>query len=124
MPLRLVIIAGPNGSGKSSLTDHGKLESYGLSLPELYINPDQIAKEMANADPTANEWDAWQKARALRVECRERRLSFTVETVLSHPSTLLDIRECRAAGYVACVRRAFCASVRFTRAILRRSSAR
>ena len=38
---RLVIFAGPNGSGKSTITEIIKKNNF---LPELYLNPDVIAK--------------------------------------------------------------------------------
>lgn len=90
----LTIIAGPNGSGKSTLTDFGQLQRYGVELPSNYINPDNLARELAGNDRLA-----WTRARDLRSEYRNRRISFAFETVFSHPSTLIDIIECRKAGY-------------------------
>lgn len=99
--LRVVLIAGPNGSGKSTLTR--QLPSSGIVLPERYINSDDIARAMQAAAPEVpqeqrNE-DAFRQARQLRQAYREERVSFAFETVLSHPSTLIDMQKLRAAGY-------------------------
>ena len=56
---RLFIIAGPNGSGKSSVTI--KLNKRHL-LPDLYINPDDIAKEINSSDPGSVQIAAGRKA--------------------------------------------------------------
>lgn len=96
---KLVIIAGPNGSGKSTLTDRGNLSQFGVSIPEKYINPDEITKDIQENDIIKRNREGWLQARRLREEYREKRISFAFETVFSHPSTLLDMYECQKAGY-------------------------
>jgi len=95
------IIAGPNGSGKSTLTD--QFREYGISLPETYINPDVIARHLLeqNPDLLPEDWNqrAFEEGRRLRQEYREQGISFTLETVFSHPSGLLDLQKLHEARY-------------------------
>ena len=77
---RLVIIAGPNGSGKSTLTR--KLYEHHL-LPDLYINPDDIAKEINSSDPGSVQIAAGRKAVKLRESYLASGKSFAMETTLS-----------------------------------------
>jgi predicted ABC-type ATPase len=103
IPPKLVIIAGPNGSGKSTLTSHGRLAECGLSLPDNYINADDIARESHESDEYIRDREAWRTARQLRAEYRGRGESFAFETVFSHPSTLLDMYFCKKAGYAVTI---------------------
>jgi predicted ABC-type ATPase len=97
-----VIVAGPNGSGKSVLTREGR-SHLAFSLPDKYINADEIAQtflaEMPDASASDREQAAFYRARELRSRYREEGNSFAFETVLSHPSTLIDMRKSRAIGY-------------------------
>ena len=103
----LVIIAGPNGSGKSSLTRDGRLTQNGIAFPERYINADDIAKgfeqTMSGVPQVERERAAFREARTLRQTYREDGKSFAFETVFSHPSTLMDMRKCRNAGFAVTV---------------------
>lgn len=102
MTPRLLLFAGPNGSGKSTLTTPEILAYYQIPL-ERYLNADDIARTLRETRPELpqeeREREAFREARQLRRFYREDRLSFAFETVFSHPSTLLDMRECRAAGF-------------------------
>ena len=98
---QLVLIAGPNGSGKSTVT--ARLAEFGISLPANYINADDIARSLADTHPDTPQVEreriAFRQARELRRTYREQKQSFAFETVFSHPSTLLDMLQCRAAGF-------------------------
>jgi len=96
-----VIIAGPNGSGKTTLI--ASLPEYGISIPDLSINPDVIERHLREKAPDDLSSDvsrmAFHGGRRLRQEYREKRVSFVLETVFSHPSGLLDLQRLRDAGY-------------------------
>lgn len=102
MKPRLLIFAGPNGSGKSTLTTPAMLERFGISR-EHYINADEIAKLHEEISPSQSqeqrERHGFQKARVMRQAYRAQGESFAFETVFSHPSTLLDMQLCKAAGF-------------------------
>ena len=102
MKPRLLIFAGPNGSGKSTLTTPAMLERFGISR-EHYINADEIAKLHEEISPSQSQEQreryGFQKARAMRQAYRALGESFAFETVFSHPSTLLDMQLCKAAGF-------------------------
>lgn len=99
---RLLLFAGPNGSGKTTITTPETLAYYQIPL-ERYLNADDIARSLTEARPDLlqeeREREAFRQARQLRWSYREEGLSFAFETVFSHPSTLLDIQQCRAAGF-------------------------
>ncbi|MCX6368949.1 MAG: zeta toxin family protein [Armatimonadetes bacterium] len=109
MKPRLLIFAGPNGSGKSTLTTAAMLDHFGITDriygagPRFYINADEIAVYLAENFPEMSqeerEQNAFRRARWLRLNYRLLRQSFAFETVFSHPSTLLDMQLCKAAGF-------------------------
>lgn len=78
----LIIIAGPNGSGKTSVTQ--KFLHHEWADGTIYINPDQIAKDMFG---DWNDSDAVLKAAnycsELREKCLAEKKSFVFETVFS-----------------------------------------
>lgn len=89
------MVAGPNGSGKTTLTDF--LRSNEIDLGR-YINPDEIAAVLSGAyDDRVRA--AQRIADQQRLDSLARRLSFTFETVMSHPSKLDFFEDCRTAGY-------------------------
>jgi predicted ABC-type ATPase len=97
---RVVVIAGPNGSGKSTLTQQlraGLDEE--LLLPDLYLNPDELAAQLRREGVGEPEMTAFHEARRLRQVYRERAVSFAFETVFSHPSGIVDLCRLRASGY-------------------------
>lgn len=99
---RLLLFAGPNGSGKSTLTTPQTFSHFGIA-PDQYINADDIASRLADEMPDVPQVEreriAFRRARALRATLRQEGASFAFETVFSHPSTLLDMQECRTAGF-------------------------
>ena len=97
-PSRCVIFAGPNGSGKSSLVRSFFADPL-LDVPHRFINADDIARDLTNGSQLDKEKAAFRQARQLREDFRVAGLSFSFETVFSHPSTLLDLIKLRAAGY-------------------------
>lgn len=68
-----------------------------------YINADDIARQLLverpDLLPEDREREAFRRARSLRQIYRDEGASFAFETVFSHPSTLLDMAKCRAAGF-------------------------
>ena len=80
------IVAGPNGSGKTSIVKKGIIQSQ-LSTRLMQINPDDIAIQIGNSQPSLNSNDvsllAARQSDALVDKCIEERKSFLVETVLS-----------------------------------------
>ena len=93
---RLVIIAGPNGSGKSSVTI--RLNKRRL-LPDLYINPDDIAKEINSSDTGNVQIAAGREAVKLRESYLASGKSFAMETTLSGVSEISFIKKAIAHGY-------------------------
>jgi predicted ABC-type ATPase len=98
----LLLFAGPNGSGKSTVTTPATLARFGI--PEnRYINADDIARRLVAEQPDTlqeeRERIAFRQARDRRRTYREGGISFAFETVFSHPSTLLDMAKCQAAGF-------------------------
>lgn len=92
----MLMIAGPNGSGKSTLT--AQLINDGHDLGE-YINPDEIAATLAITDPVDRARSAQEIADKMRLDCVERGVSFSFETVMSHPSKVEFLKHCRSRGY-------------------------
>jgi predicted ABC-type ATPase len=96
----LVFLAGPNGAGKSTFF---KAYLQALALP--FINADEIAKRLREAEPPnpAEGLDrlAFQAAEDLRNSFLEGRLSFCTETVFSDPGgAKLDfLRRAHDFGY-------------------------
>jgi len=102
----VIIFAGPNGSGKTSLID--EVRNTGLAalgdvfpVPEYFINPDQVAKDLEGEFATQEERDIAAQARgiALRKKAIDARRSFAYETVMSHPTRLNEIIQLKEQGY-------------------------
>jgi predicted ABC-type ATPase len=91
----LLVLAGPNGSGKSTLTDY--LIKAGVDCGE-YINPDVIAAALDAPEPQRS-----RRAQAIadyhRDRCLSSRLSFSFETVMSHPSKVDIMIRAVDSGY-------------------------
>jgi predicted ABC-type ATPase len=94
-PPFLLVVAGPNGSGKTTLTD--QLRADGVNFGR-YINPDDIAKTL-----DGRYEDRVRQAQALadtaRSECIAGQVSFSFETVMSHPSKIEVLRAAKAKGF-------------------------
>lgn len=91
----LLVCAGPNGSGKSTLTDY--LIEAGIDFGE-YINADQIAASLDVAEPSRSK-QAQAIADFQRERCLTSRLSFSFETVMSHPSKVEFMVRADDTGY-------------------------
>ena len=94
----LIIIAGPNGSGKTSITQ--KFLHHEWAEGTLYINPDQIAKDMFG---DWNNSDAVIKAAnycsELRENCIRNKISFVFETVFSAQDKIDFVIRAKQAGF-------------------------
>lgn len=90
-----MVLAGPNGSGKSTLTNY--LIELGIDFG-TYINPDEIALTLDLPEPQRSA-QAQSIADFNRDTCLERKLSFSFETVMSHPSKVELMARAHDAGY-------------------------
>lgn len=95
---KLIIIAGPNGSGKTTTTEALLRHQWGQDA--IYINPDNIAKDMFG---DWNSTEAVLKAAKYCDELREKLLSkkedMVFETVFSSPGKLEFVKRAKDAGY-------------------------
>lgn len=91
----VLVFAGPNGSGKSTLTKH--LQSPGVDFG-AYINPDEIASTLNLPEPQRST-QAQSIADLQRDSCIRQGMSFTFETVMSHPSKVELMIRADDAGY-------------------------
>jgi len=91
----VLVVAGPNGSGKSTLTNY-LLES-GIDFGN-YINPDEIALTLDLPEPQRSV-QAQSIADFERDRCLRQGLSFSFETVMSHPSKVELMIRAHDAGY-------------------------
>jgi predicted ABC-type ATPase len=93
---KIVMFAGPNGSGKSTITARFQ----GLSdFPTNYANADEIAKTLVG-DPMAQSYEAARMVERQRLDWVAQRQSFAFETVMSHPSKLIQLQQAKDMGYV------------------------
>lgn len=103
----LLVFGGPNGSGKSSMLRIAAEQSL---LPDVYINADDIAKDIAakqgvDINKISEEHykkinlEAAQKADLLRADALNKNISFATETVMSTPSKIKLMQEAKAKGY-------------------------
>lgn len=88
----LLMVAGPNGSGKSTLI--AALRGSDATLPELYINADDLQRERG-----LDGYAAQKLATELRAEALRHGHSFMYETVMSHPSKLAELQAAALRGY-------------------------
>lgn len=94
----MIVIAGPNGSGKTSITR--KFLHHEWAEGTLYINPDEVAKDVFG---DWNSADAVMKAAKycteLREKCLRERTSFVFETVMSSDEKVDFIFKAKQAGF-------------------------
>ena len=94
----MCIVAGPNGSGKTTTTEQLLRNEWGAD--SLYINPDNIAREIFGDWNSADAvLKAAQKATEQRYECLENGQDFVFETVFSSPEKMDFIRKAKDAGF-------------------------
>jgi predicted ABC-type ATPase len=91
----LHLVAGPNGAGKTTLAT--RVIAPVTHLP--FVNADVIAAERWPLAQAEHAYDASQAAAQVRQELIASRASFISETVFSHPSKLVLIRDAQEAGY-------------------------
>jgi predicted ABC-type ATPase len=91
----VLIIAGPNGSGKSTLTKY--LLDSGIDFG-VYVNPDEIAQALDYPEPQRSK-QAQSVADFQRDTCLNQKMSFSFETVMSHPSKVELMIRAHDAGY-------------------------
>lgn len=94
----LFILAGANGSGKSTVAKV-LLPSEGL----VYVNPDDIAKELNPGNPVAARIEAGKETLRRIDVLLERGESFAIESTLSGLQHLKTIHKAQKRGYVVSV---------------------
>lgn len=106
-PMHVIVFGGPNGSGKTSLID--EVRKTGLQtlrgvypVPQYFINPDQVAKDLVGDFATQDERDraAFAAAVKIRAQTIESKKSFAFETVMSHPSRINEMLRLKEQGYL------------------------
>ena len=93
----MCIVAGPNGSGKTTTTEQLLKNEWGAD--SLYINPDNIAKDIyGDWNSTEAVLKAAQKATEQRYECLKNGTDFVFETVFSSAEKMDFIQKAKDAG--------------------------
>lgn len=102
----VIVFCGPNGSGKTSLIDevkHTGLISVSrvYSVPEYFINPDQVAKDLIGdfPDQQARDEAAAREAVLMRRQAINSGKPFAFETVMSHTARISELLTLKAQGY-------------------------
>ena len=94
----MCIVAGPNGSGKTTTTEQLLKNEWGAD--SLYINPDNIAKDIYGDWNSAEAvLKAAQKATEQRYECLKNGTDFVFETVFSSAEKMDFIQKAKDAGF-------------------------
>ena len=91
---RLYILAGANGSGKSTISK--------VLLPTehiVYVNPDDIAKELNPSDPTAARIEAGKETLRRIDELLAKGESFAIESTLSGNMYVKVLERAKSLGY-------------------------
>lgn len=103
----LILIAGPNGSGKSTLATHPVIASLARTpedaSPPLHINPDQIRRDLGEADPEAPSAELDLRAARMADEQFADAIasgrSVIRETVLSTTRLLPVVEDAKLRGF-------------------------
>ena len=90
------MFAGPNGSGKSTVTANFQALP---NFPTNYANADEIAKTLSG-DAMAQSYQAARMVEQQRLDWVATKQSFAFETVMSHPSKLIQLQQAKAVGYM------------------------
>ena len=94
----MCIVAGPNGSGKTTTTEQLLKNEWGAD--SLYINPDNIAKDVyGDWNSTEAVLKAAQKATEQRYECLKNGTDFVFETVFSSTEKLDFVQKAKDEGF-------------------------
>ena len=94
----MCIVAGPNGSGKTTTTEQLLKNEWGAD--SLYINPDNIAKDIYGDWNSAEAvLKAAQEATEQRYECLKNGTDFVFETVFSSTEKLDFVQKAKDAGF-------------------------
>jgi predicted ABC-type ATPase len=102
----VIVFGGPNGSGKTSLID--EIKETGLqsvqrvyTVPTRFINPDQVAKDLAGdfATQEARDIAAARAAVQERQAAIQSQEDFAFETVMSHPARISEMLYLKEQGY-------------------------
>ena len=94
----MCIVAGPNGSGKTTTTEQLLKNEWGAD--SLYINPDNIAKEIyGDWNSTEAVLKAAQKATEQRYECLKNGTDFVFETVFSSAEKMDFVQKAKDTGF-------------------------
>ena len=94
----MCIVAGPNGSGKTTTTEQLLKNEWGAD--SLYINPDNIAKDIyGDWNSTEAVLKAAQKATEQRYECLNNGTDFVFETVFSSAEKMEFVQKAKDAGF-------------------------
>ena len=96
IPPFLLVIAGPNGAGKTTLISYLLRHNVDFGM---FISPDEIAPGIRAVDDEVRFRRAQREADALRENCIRQRMSFSTETVMSHPSKLELMQQAKANGF-------------------------
>lgn len=91
---RLYILAGANGSGKSTISKV-LLPSEGI----VYINPDDIARELNPNDPPSAKISAGRETLRRIDESLDKGVSFAIESTLSGAGYVAMVNRARRLGY-------------------------
>ncbi|NJN49041.1 MAG: hypothetical protein HC805_03675 [Alkalinema sp. RL_2_19] len=89
------MFAGPNGSGKSTVTQYLKQQP---NFPRNYANADEVAQRL-DGDAMLQSYEAARMVAAQRLMWVNDRQSFAFETVMSHPSKLIQLQQAKQLGY-------------------------
>ena len=94
----MCIVAGPNGSGKTTTTEQLLKNKWGAD--SLYINPDNIAKDIyGDWNSTEAVLKAAQKATEQRYDCLKNGTDFVFETVFSSTEKMDFVQKAKDAGF-------------------------
>jgi predicted ABC-type ATPase len=92
---KIVMFAGPNGSGKSTITASFQALP---DFPKNYANADEIATLLG--DGMEQSYEAARIVERQRLDWVAQRQSFAFETVMSHPSKIIQLQQAKALGYM------------------------
>jgi predicted ABC-type ATPase len=92
---KIVMFAGPNGSGKSTITAGFQALP---DFPSNYANADEIAKTLVG-DGMEQSYEAARIVERQRLDWVAQKQSFAFETVMSHPSKIIQLQQAKALGY-------------------------